>query len=96
MLKLSMKKNKNLLCLDFYFVSKCVNSNPIFIRPAIPTREYTILDIIDISPNRNDTRLKSNNPINPQLIAPIIVRTKHTFCNISIFSPSSKYILVYF
>ncbi len=60
------------------------------IKPVIPTREYTILLNIEPEPNRLATKLKSNKPIKPQFMAPIIVTTKHIFCNVSIISPSSS------
>ena len=42
------------------------------IKPVIPTREYTILLNIEPEPNRLATKLKSNKPIKPQFMAPII------------------------
>ena len=43
-------------------------------KPEIPTRIYTILLIIDIVPKIVSTRLKLNNPISNQFIAPIITK----------------------
>ena len=41
------------------------------INPQIPTIVYTTLDKALSSPKITSTRLKSNNPIKPQTIAPI-------------------------
>ena len=60
------------------------------INPVIPTIEYTTLLNIEVEPKRLATKLKSKRPIKPQFMAPIIVITKHIFCNVSIISPSSS------
>lgn len=49
------------------------------IKPHIPTTAYMILGITDEAPNNDSTRLKSKNPIKPQLIAPITVKINVTF-----------------
>ena len=66
-----------------YYFSIWLNKSPILINPVIPTIVYIIFDKIEPSPKIYATKLKSNNPINPQTIAPIIVKTKQIFCNIS-------------
>ena len=47
--------------------------------PLIPTRAYIILESQDMLPKIVATKLKSKNPISPQLTAPmiVIVRVKH-------------------
>ena len=45
-------------------------------RPEMPTSPQMILDSIDISPRRKATRSKRKNPINPQLIAPMMAIVK--------------------
>ena len=59
---------------------------PTLIKLVKPTREYTILGMIDSAPNRASTKLKSNKPINPQLMPPIMVMAKHIFCNVVIIN----------
>lgn len=56
----------------FYSSIVTLEKNAIAHKPDIPTSAYIILIKAVIFPNRNATRLKSNNPISPQLIAPII------------------------
>ena len=59
-----------------------MNKVTILINPLSPTIIYIILDIVSLkSSNKKPTKLKSNNPINPQLSAPTIVKTRHDFCN---------------
>ena len=70
-----------------------LKSIPMFTSPHIPTSVYTNLDSSEPVPNSVSTRLKSSNPISPQFNAPIIVTTKHAFCNVSIFSPFLTYYL---
>lgn len=73
-----MKLSKN------FYSSACINNRPTFIRPVIPTIEYTSLVNTVISPKRASTKLNSNNPTKPQFRAPIMVNTRQTFCNVSI------------
>ena len=56
------------------------------ISPQTPTRIYIIFSITGMLSNNVATKLKSNNPINPQLTAPIIVTTRAIFCNKTINS----------
>lgn len=44
--------------------------------PAIPTRVYTTLDNIVMSPKRTLTMSNSNIPISPQLIVPTISKIR--------------------
>ena len=43
-------------------------------RPEIPTKIFTILNRIGIVSKISVTKLRPNNPIKPQLIAPTIIR----------------------
>jgi hypothetical protein len=44
--------------------------------PAIPTKPYIILERAELSPKMASTKLNPKKPINPQLIAPMIVRIR--------------------
>ena len=58
-------------------ITNCATNNSLIPQsPANPTKPYTILLMIDISPNRVATRSNPNNPINPQFIAPIMIKTR--------------------
>ena len=50
--------------------------------PAMPTIAYIVLVSQATLPNKVSTRLKLKNPINPQLIAPIITKVKTIASNV--------------
>ena len=56
------------------------------IQPDVVVTNKVVItkELFEASPNINVTKLKSNKPISPQLIAPIIVKNKHIFCKVTI------------
>ena len=68
------------------YLSKSLVRIPMLISPDSITKMYTIRVIRAPSPRRYSTRLKLNKPTNPQLIHPIILRTRVVLNSVFIIS----------